>query len=58
MKSISAKVTGLKPFRFYNMWCEHPSYKEVVNAVWSLDFNGPSMAILVAKLNCLRKKRN
>ena len=43
-----------KPFRFYNMWCSHPQFKQIVASVWRTPISGCAMYKVVQKLKLLK----
>ncbi|KAF9613811.1 hypothetical protein IFM89_011980 [Coptis chinensis] len=42
------------PFKFFNMWCSHPNFKEVVMECWKEPIMGHSLYILTQKLKRLK----
>lgn len=55
IKCICPEEKGYKPFKFYNMWVDHPSYKEVLSSVWCSPVDSLyAMTRLVQKLSKLR----
>lgn len=36
----SKRKSGMKPFRFSNMWTEHPRFLEVVKEAWTAEVRG------------------
>lgn len=34
LKCVCPDERGIKPFRIFNMWCDHPSYMGMVKSVW------------------------
>ncbi|KAL6316269.1 hypothetical protein AAG906_017899 [Vitis piasezkii] len=48
---------GLTPFRFENMWLQHPSFKECFRSWWR-DFQGNGWEVLIANEIVNEKKRS
>lgn len=42
------------PFQFFNMWCDHPKFYDIVVSVWNTPVRGCSMFKLYYKLKLLR----
>ncbi|KAF9605051.1 hypothetical protein IFM89_013721 [Coptis chinensis] len=42
------------PFKFFNMWCSHPSFREVVQQSWEVPILGHSIFALTQKLKRLK----
>ncbi|KAF9604163.1 hypothetical protein IFM89_003287 [Coptis chinensis] len=42
------------PFKFFNMWCSHPSFRDTVKANWDVPLAGHSIYILTQKLKRLK----
>lgn len=41
-------------FQFFNMWCDHPKFYDIVVSVWNTPVRGCSMFKLYYKLKLLR----
>ncbi|KAF9595957.1 hypothetical protein IFM89_006703 [Coptis chinensis] len=52
--SISIPLPKNIPFKFFNMWCTHPNFKEVVLDSWQTPIMGHSIFILTQKLKRLK----
>uniref|UniRef100_A0A803PID8 Uncharacterized protein n=1 Tax=Cannabis sativa TaxID=3483 RepID=A0A803PID8_CANSA len=49
-------VTGRKPFKYYRMWENHPTYLELVKKTWQQGhFAGTKMYRVITKLKALKK---
>lgn len=46
-------VEGKKPFRFFNMWCTHPMFKDIVEDQWMKCVRGYTMFQITQKLRML-----
>lgn len=56
VKSICPEEGGYKPFRFFNIWMEHPEYGSVLKTAWNSTVDSHSaMSRLLMKLSRLRK---
>ncbi|KAF9618145.1 hypothetical protein IFM89_000548 [Coptis chinensis] len=42
------------PFKFFNMWCAHPSFRDVVQQSWATPILGHSIFVLTQKLKRLK----
>ncbi|KAF9620903.1 hypothetical protein IFM89_015300 [Coptis chinensis] len=42
------------PFKFFNMWCSHPSFRDTVKAIWDVPLAGHSIYIMTQKLKQLK----
>ncbi|KAF9625204.1 hypothetical protein IFM89_020438 [Coptis chinensis] len=42
------------PFKFFNMWCSQPSFRDKVKAIWDVPLAGHSIYILTQKLKRLK----
>lgn len=56
VKCICPEDSRVKPFRFFNMWCDFPKYKDLVSSTWLLNYSGSHIQRLGYKLNQLRHK--
>lgn len=45
-----------QPFKFFNMWGDHPLFLDVVGAVWQEEIFGTPMFQLFSKLKLLKKE--
>ncbi|KAF9590944.1 hypothetical protein IFM89_000489 [Coptis chinensis] len=52
--SISIPRPNNMPFKFFNMWCSHPKFKDVVMESWQEPLSGHSLYILTQKLKRLK----
>ncbi|XP_062093651.1 uncharacterized protein LOC133799668 [Humulus lupulus] len=48
---------GIKPFRFFNMWTDHGSFKDTVMQSWSKPSKGVGLDRIVRKLSTLKKSK-
>lgn len=46
----SKMKSGMKPFRFSNMWTEHPRFLEVVKEAWTAEVRGNPTCNLFLKV--------
>lgn len=46
--------TGIRPFRFQNMWTNHPDCRSIVETCWSVDIPGYAQYRLAVKLKSLK----
>ncbi|KAK1296070.1 hypothetical protein QJS10_CPB15g01202 [Acorus calamus] len=46
--------TGPRPFKYFEMWETHPSFKDTVEATWGLEVRGSPMYRLVQKLSATK----
>lgn len=44
------------PFRFFNMWCDHPDFNKIVENVWCTPVCGRAMYKVYYKLKLLRSE--
>lgn len=44
------------PFRFFNMWCDHPDFNKIVEKVWCTPVSGRAMYKVYYKLKLLRSE--
>ncbi|KAF9616543.1 hypothetical protein IFM89_030004 [Coptis chinensis] len=51
---ISIPRPNNMPFKFFNMWCSHPKFREVVMESWQEPIMGHSLYILTQKLKRLK----
>lgn len=52
---IQRSVRNVKvPFRFFNMWIDHPKFFRIVERIWSLQMHGSNMYKIYCKLKLLR----
>lgn len=56
LKCICPDESGLKPFRYYNMWAEHPEFRNLVAEVWCSINGGPLLRRIDNKLAKLRRR--
>ncbi|XP_062100333.1 uncharacterized protein LOC133806223 [Humulus lupulus] len=54
IKMGAANNSGLKPFRFFNMWTEHRSFKDTVLNSWNKPIKGRGLVRIVRKLSRLK----
>ncbi|XP_062116534.1 uncharacterized protein LOC133830563 [Humulus lupulus] len=54
IKQVEVKRTGVKHFRFYNMWSTHAKFRETVIANWTKPLEGRGLDGLVWKLSRLK----
>ncbi|XP_062114704.1 uncharacterized protein LOC133825827 [Humulus lupulus] len=56
LKHIAVQRSGVYPFRFFNMWTQHPLFKSTVQASWmdSLASEGYGLQQIMRKLHCLK----
>ncbi|XP_062097539.1 uncharacterized protein LOC133803465 [Humulus lupulus] len=54
IKMGAAINSGLKPFRFFNMWTEHRSFKDTVLQSWNKPIKGRGLVRIVRKLSRLK----
>lgn len=59
----SSKENVNTPFRFFNMWCEHPNFFKIVERIWNMQIRGCHMyriyyrlKLLKAELKCLNRR--
>ncbi|MQM23789.1 hypothetical protein Taro_056859 [Colocasia esculenta] len=45
---------GPKPFKFYNMWAHHESFRSIVHQAWTTHFQGTPLFILCQKLRIVK----
>ncbi|KAF9595272.1 hypothetical protein IFM89_038407 [Coptis chinensis] len=43
-----------RPFKFFNMWCTHPTFRDTVSESWQIPIQGNSIFILTQKLKRLK----
>lgn len=55
LKCICPDDSGIRLFKFFNLWIEHSSYKNLVNTVWSSMAQGSVMQQVAFKLYKMRK---
>jgi hypothetical protein len=46
---------GCRPFKFFNMWVEHPEYAGLISDGWQLPVEGSPMFVLCRKLKSLKQ---
>lgn len=49
-------IVGKIPFVFFNMWCQHTQFMEIVQHVWPQSIMGSEMFKVVSKLKALKKE--
>ncbi|XP_062074801.1 uncharacterized protein LOC133778793 [Humulus lupulus] len=54
IKMGAANNSGLKPFRFFNMWTEHRSFNDTVLQSWNKPIKGRGLVRIVRKLSRLK----
>ncbi|XP_062107426.1 uncharacterized protein LOC133818525 [Humulus lupulus] len=54
IKMGAANNSGFKPFRFFNMWTEHRSFKDTVLHSWNKPIKGRGLVRIVRKLSRLK----
>ncbi|MQM17125.1 hypothetical protein Taro_050093 [Colocasia esculenta] len=47
-------VGGPKPFKFYNMWAQHDSFRSIVQRAWKTHFQGTPLFVLCKKLRAVK----
>ncbi|KAF9606887.1 hypothetical protein IFM89_029486 [Coptis chinensis] len=52
--NISIPQPKNKPFKFFNMWCTHPTFRDIVFDSWQQPILGNSIFILTQKLKRLK----
>ncbi|GAA0183546.1 hypothetical protein LIER_31085 [Lithospermum erythrorhizon] len=45
---------GVRPFKFLNMWLEHPLFEEIMGSKWGVWVGGSAQASLASKLKSLK----
>ncbi|MQL95135.1 hypothetical protein Taro_027799 [Colocasia esculenta] len=45
---------GPKPFKFYNMWAQHDSFRSIVQRAWNTHFQGTPLFVLCKKLRAVK----
>lgn len=50
----SSKEELKTPFRFFNMWCEHPNFFNIVEKIWQLPVRGCNMYKVYHRLKLVR----
>ncbi len=45
---------GVSPFKFFNMWIKHPSFRDIVKDSWEVDVMGTKQFQLISKLKRLK----
>ncbi|XP_062104862.1 uncharacterized protein LOC133816324 [Humulus lupulus] len=54
IKSLNVNVSGVKPFRFYNMWAEHSEFRDTVLKDWSKPIQASGLVRVMRKLDRLK----
>ncbi|MQM12386.1 hypothetical protein Taro_045303 [Colocasia esculenta] len=49
-----AVVGGPKPFKFYNMWAQHASFRSIVQGAWNTKIQGTPLFVLCKKLKAVK----
>nr|XP_009594786.1 uncharacterized protein LOC104091210 [Nicotiana tomentosiformis] len=52
---VNERHRGRKPFKFCNVWTQHPQYLEQVERGWNIEIDGCKMLRAVRKLKLLKK---
>lgn len=51
---VSSSPPTVKPFRYLNMWQQHPSYMEIIGYHWNESYDGTNQYIICKKLKALK----
>lgn len=54
IKFITYHPPVIRPFRFINMWLQHPSFNEVIRSNWISSFTGTKQFTFCKKLKALK----
>ncbi|XP_062085407.1 uncharacterized protein LOC133791499 [Humulus lupulus] len=54
IKSMHDSISGIKPFRFYNMWAEHTDFRDTVPNSWSKPLHAHGLVRIMQKLDRLK----
>lgn len=54
LKCICPDARGIRPFRFFNMWCDYPRYMDIVKSVWESQNQFSLLLRLASKLSRLK----
>ncbi|XP_062074968.1 uncharacterized protein LOC133778976 [Humulus lupulus] len=54
IKTVISKVSGAKPFKFFNMWANHIDFRESVLNSWSVLVKGTGLMGILQKLTRLK----
>ncbi|KAL2904585.1 Serine--tRNA ligase [Bienertia sinuspersici] len=44
-----------RTFKFFDMWCSHPTYKDIIDQGWKLEVKGCKMFQVVQKLKEIKR---
>lgn len=47
VKSVSPEDKGTKPFHFFNIWIDHPGYKNLISSIWDINVSGSAFQRVV-----------
>lgn len=50
VRSLCLEEGGRKPFRFFNIWTDHPDYKSIVENIWCLKVWGSGFQNIIRNL--------
>ncbi|GAA0140201.1 hypothetical protein LIER_35201 [Lithospermum erythrorhizon] len=51
---VKSFTSGIRPFKFMNMWLDHPSFDDVLHSVWDTWHGGMAQFSLCSKLKALK----
>ena len=54
IKTMLVNISGVKPFRYYNMWAEHLEFRDTVLSNWSKPMHASGLVQILRKLDRLK----